>query len=547
MRDHFPSLGTTFAGRYQLQSELGRGGFARIYLAEQTDLSRKVALKILNPAGRMTGTDSDALVGRFRREGKLVANLRDPHTVTMYDYGQTDAGLLYMVFEHIDGENLREVLNREGRLGADRVESILRQCLMSLQEAHSFGVLHRDIKPDNIMLYEHLGRRDQIKVLDFGIAKSILDDHEETFAAELTQTGTIVGTPRYMAPEQLRQESLTPATDIFSLGLVAYELLTQAKAVKADSFAQIIAEQVSPHPIRLPEQVAVPWPFRQIIDRMIEKEVSRRFQSAQEVLEALDQCDWDSAPTLVASAPPEAATRPDRPSLPEAGPASGGLFTDELAASPAEPPAPSAAEAPSTDTAAVASAERDANTVPTKTKPRWIWATLAAALLLAGGIGVYGFVSAGDDQQPRRHIPNPSQAAAAPPASPTPASPTPTDDEEAVETMDFAAPAADESARAERSATAPARRPAPEPASDATTDSTEEGAHAARPQPKPADEPSPEPRSAPEPEASPRPAASTEPEKPSPRPQREKTKPAPKRTDNSDDDGSDDEVMFPEL
>ena len=181
---------------------------------------------------------------RFNQEAKLVSRLQDPHTITMYDYGRTASGMLYMVFEFVDGESVSELVSREGALHYSRVLSIVEQTLGSLEEAHAFGVMHRDIKPGNIMVFEHVGRPDQVKLLDFGIAKVAKATGSQS--KDLTADGTLVGTPRYMSPEQIRGEEITPRSDIYSLGLVAYEMLVGSKAIAATSSVTIIGLQLEP-------------------------------------------------------------------------------------------------------------------------------------------------------------------------------------------------------------------------------------------------------------------------------------------------------------
>src|SRR5690554_273746 len=287
MGDNFPKPGGIFQNRYRIGSVIGHGGFAQIYQAEQIDLGRQVALKVLNPGLRGNDAHGQEVAERFRREAKLVASLRDPHTITMHDYGRTDDALLYMVFEYIDGRTLSGLVRDEGKISARRAVKILRQCLSSLQEAHALGVLHRDIKPANIMVYEHIGRTDQVKVLDFGIAKSVLAG-EESNGQDLTQAGMIIGTPRYMAPEQLRGTPLGPQTDLYSLGLVAYELLAGQKAIELDSMVSIITRQVSNEPIQLPEHIGVSPRLAALVNGMLHKSERERFQNAGEVLRALD-------------------------------------------------------------------------------------------------------------------------------------------------------------------------------------------------------------------------------------------------------------------
>jgi eukaryotic-like serine/threonine-protein kinase len=287
----FPNPGVIFADKYKIEAELGRGGFARVYRAMRTDLETSVAVKIMRPQLLVDGESQDpaeleALVGRFRQEARTISQLRSPQTVTMLDYGRTEAGMLYMVLEYIDGETLGEVLEADGALDAERTVRILEQVLRALQEAHQLGVLHRDIKPGNIMLYEHLGERDLVKVLDFGIGKVISEASEMT-QMDLTADNKLLGTPRYLAPEYIRGGDLTPASDIYSLGLVTYELLTGERAIDADSSVQIIGKHLDPTPIELPRVLDVPLGLRKIVEKMAAKDPAARFASTEEVLETL--------------------------------------------------------------------------------------------------------------------------------------------------------------------------------------------------------------------------------------------------------------------
>jgi len=291
MSSALPQPGALFEQKYRLKSVLGEGGFARIYLAVEEELRRPVALKVLRTSLQRVESRGEVTAERFRREARLVAGLRDPHTITLYDHGQTDDELLYLVFEYVDGSSLDEVLEHSDPLDPERVVTILKQTLMSLEEAHAQGVLHRDIKPGNIMLYEHLGRPDQVKLLDFGIAKAVLSEDDATRARDLTRADSIVGTPRYMAPEQFRNRDPEPASDIYSLGLVAYELLVGNRAVEADSLPNIVAEHVSGDPVQLPEEDLGAPALRRIVDRMLEPDLEDRYSRAAEVLEDLEELE----------------------------------------------------------------------------------------------------------------------------------------------------------------------------------------------------------------------------------------------------------------
>jgi serine/threonine protein kinase len=286
---NFPSLGDCFEDRFEILGHVASGGFSRIYRATQLGLEREVALKILRPehvAGAAIDRERfDEWARRFEREARLVSQLRDPHTVTVHDYGRTDDGLLYIVFEYIDGKTIAEK-RIDTPFSHERVVDILLQILFSLEEAHHHNVLHRDIKPANIMLYEHLGRQDRVKVLDFGIAQ--IAQIGENAGEDLTREGFILGTPRYMAPEQLRNHELTAASDLYSLGLVVWEMLVGQPAIVGDDTMAIITRQVDTEPFALPDELDTPVWLRSIIERMVAKVPSARFQSAREVRQALE-------------------------------------------------------------------------------------------------------------------------------------------------------------------------------------------------------------------------------------------------------------------
>ena len=311
--DNFPSPGDLFGGRYQIERIIGRGGFSRVYLATQTDLGRRVAMKIMRPSGpaKLDGSATDLsasgnLAERFLQEARVVARLSGPHTVTVHDHGRTDDGLLFMVLEYVNGISLAAMLKDGGPVAPSRVKRILEQALESLQEAHSIGLLHRDIKPGNIMVYEHLGRPDNVKVLDFGIAKIVGQEIDTSNCDDLTQSGSLLGTPRYMSPEQLRGQELTGATDIYSLGLVAFEMLMGKKAIDANSSVLIIGAQLDPRPFAVPNLPHIPPRLRMVVNRMLAKGTEERYATAGEVLVDLAQVD---------SGPMHIPQLPSRPSM----------------------------------------------------------------------------------------------------------------------------------------------------------------------------------------------------------------------------------------
>lgn len=271
-------------GAYRVDALIGAGGYSRVYRAIDENVGRHAAIKVLLPSHGETGY-SEMVIQRFEREARIVANLRDPHSVQLYEYGQTDDGMLYMIFEFIEGDTLEKVRRREGALPALRVVKILEQVLLSLEEAHTMGLVHRDIKPANIMLFEHVGRTDQVKVLDFGVGKTVGGEGD---GADITKTGVLIGTPRYMAPEQWSSDGeITQQTDIYSLGLVVYELLTGERAINASEPVHIMRAHIDDEPIELPEDLDIPSGLRRVVNTMIAKGRQQRYDSATEVLQDL--------------------------------------------------------------------------------------------------------------------------------------------------------------------------------------------------------------------------------------------------------------------
>lgn len=283
-----PTTGTVLADKYELDDVLGEGGFGVVYRATTISTGRPVAVKILKPSGQISSSHT----ARFLREMKTVARLQCPHTMTLYDFGRTPDGVLFMVCEFIDGEDLLELLARRGQLREYEVVHIVRQVLVSLAEAHELGVLHRDIKPANIRLTEYEGDPLYVKVLDFGLAKSWKLDDE----AALTQSGKIIGTPRYMSPEQMAGFQLTPASDIYSLGLLAVELLLGRESIAHGHR----------HQLNLSADGRMSPPVAHILQKMIAADLKQRYSRASEVLAdfgAVQRPTEHLAPTPPADAP----------------------------------------------------------------------------------------------------------------------------------------------------------------------------------------------------------------------------------------------------
>lgn len=418
MDSAFPKPGDTFEGKYRIERRVGEGGFAQVFLAVQTGLERKVAIKVFDPNAALesgdhpgsggsedrsasdevvpappvevdeaanassgppplprpdglptpdadtsaTGDDepankltnlrssleslkrrresredtrrttdkaspsalprptrsskassaedeadglvnptpgSDAsngslqsVVARFKREAQLISRLRSPYTVTIHDYGQTDDGILFMVMEYVDGVGFDQL---ELPLAPDRVANLMHQVLTSLREAHNIGVLHRDLKPANLMLFDHAGASDQVKLLDFGVAKLLRSQKKREKLEDDTDGDVLIGTPRYMSPEQILGVELDPASDVYSFGLVVYELITGQRAVDLEDEMQILAHHVRSESFELPADCDVPVALRRVVDKMLEKDLDFRYATADQVLSDLETLSTDSS------------------------------------------------------------------------------------------------------------------------------------------------------------------------------------------------------------------------------------------------------------
>jgi serine/threonine-protein kinase len=294
-------IGTTVGGRYKIVKLLGEGGMGAVYLGEQNigGTLRKVAIKTLH----QHLSSDPKILQRFERECATVAELQHPNTIQLYDFGKTDDGILYMVMEYVQGESLASILEKRGALDATRTSHILQQICDALGEAHSLGIVHRDLKPDNIVLTERA--KDWVKVLDFGIAKR----SEATDKAEqkLTQQGTVLGTPPYMSPEQFTGKPIDARSDIYSIGMMAYEMLSGRLPFTANTPWEWAAQHMTVPPSPLTATASgAPLPPRmsQAIAKALAKEPEQRFASTKEFF---DGFSGGLHPTEVTPAPSAAA------------------------------------------------------------------------------------------------------------------------------------------------------------------------------------------------------------------------------------------------
>jgi serine/threonine-protein kinase len=275
-------------GSYRMGELLGRGGMGEVYRATHRMLARPAAIKLIRPEVLSSRDDSMAqtATARFRREAEAAARLRSPHTVELYDFGVTEDGTLYLVMELLEGTNLELLVRQQGPLAAARVVRILRQVCESLEEAHSYGLVHRDIKPANIHL-GRLGLRDDfVKVLDFGLVRSIVGPSEESLTGA---AGMTPGTPAYMAPEMAHDRAVDGRADLYSLGCVAYYLLTGHLVFEGETPLQTILKHLQ-HPPEPPSNRTdrpIPAELETLVLACLAKRPDDRPQSAAGLAEAL--------------------------------------------------------------------------------------------------------------------------------------------------------------------------------------------------------------------------------------------------------------------
>lgn len=286
-------LGTTIAGKYRLERLLGRGGGASVFLATQLAIGRSVAVKLLHPQAISESTQ--VISDRFEREARLISQLEHPNTITIYDYGD-DGDELYLVMEYIEGPSLQALIKQQGRFEPSRAVKLAQDILRSIEEAHHFGILHRDLKPANIMITRDFKGNELAKVVDFGIAKLLHDDQREH--GDLTQENAFVGTPRYSPPEQILAHDLTPAADLYGVGMIMWQMLTGKPAVATSKVKECLRAHLSRQPWVLPAQANIPPALAKIVESSLIKDPRHRYQRASDMLQDLERWMADPQRTL---------------------------------------------------------------------------------------------------------------------------------------------------------------------------------------------------------------------------------------------------------
>lgn len=298
-----PLLNSTIASKYRIGAKLGAGGMGAVYQATRLVIGDEVAVKILH------AEQSDPRAGeRFRREAQAAARLKHPNAVTIYDFGITEDGLQYLVMEHVEGQTLRQIIKEQGPLTPTASAEIINQVCAALDEAHRRNIIHRDIKPDNIIVNINADAL-AVKVLDFGIAKL-----RDEAAHNLTQTGGIVGTPHYMSPEQCLGEELDSRSDIYSLGVVLYEMLTGQVPFNSPVSSAIVIQHVNqaPPPLRS-RNVGILPAVESVVISALEKTRENRPQSAGELAHQFKAAVRDGVAITPRASRPADQTRVDAP------------------------------------------------------------------------------------------------------------------------------------------------------------------------------------------------------------------------------------------
>jgi eukaryotic-like serine/threonine-protein kinase len=294
-----PLLGALIADRYKVIKKLGEGGMGAVYLAQHQVLEKNVALKVLH--GEFARKPD--LVERFMQEAKAASRIRHENVIDISDFGATPDGVVFFAMELLSGHDLHEEVARARLSGHllpwSRTKKIFLQICSALTAAHARGIVHRDLKPENIYLVEFLGDPDFVKLLDFGIAK-LTDVSTEEGGRKLTKTGMLFGTPEYMSPEQARGDQVDHRVDVYAMGCILFQLVTNRVPFEADNFMGVLSQHLTADPPQIaPEtfdQIGAPRALTDVIDKALEKDRNRRWQTIEELANAVRQVSGDPSP-----------------------------------------------------------------------------------------------------------------------------------------------------------------------------------------------------------------------------------------------------------
>ncbi len=329
-------VGQVVADRYHIIKKLGEGGMGAVYLGEHVKMGRKSAIKVMNPG---MAADPDA-ISRFNREASNASRISHPNVCQIYDFGETADGVIYLAMEFIEGSALTDLIEKEGALPPARAGRILKQAADALASAHDLGIVHRDLKPDNIMIVQGRDGADVVKVVDFGIAKAVAGDEA---GQKVTKTGLVVGTPEYMSPEQLSGDKLDGRSDIYSLGLVFYRMLTGVLPFQADSAQETMIKRLTDEPMPLEAarpDIVFPPELQAVLDRALARMPSERYANASQFGKDTEAAVAGLAPAAAAEPVTSAATQLMDPEAALRSIPTRQKAPPPTVAAPAPPPAP---------------------------------------------------------------------------------------------------------------------------------------------------------------------------------------------------------------
>ena len=391
-------VGTVLDGRYQVESILGQGGMGTVYRALQTSMRREVAIKTLHPSL----ATAPQFFERFRREAELASNLRHPNIITIFDFGRAADGTCYFVMELLHGKSVRQLVREEGLMSLRRAVDIIEQAALGLGHAHAQGIVHRDVKPHNILVGQ-LGGFDDVKLLDFGLVKALEQEDDD----QLTSTGQVLGTPQYMPPEQAGGEAVDARSDVYSLGGVLYYCLTGQSPFGANTVRKALqaslTQPLAPVGEKRSGTAPVPPALDAFLKRTLAAEMDDRPPSAEAFIEELQaaiggcsDAELDARPEGLPTTS-EGAGGSSSASRPGARRAGARRATSGLGGAPARPGPPVPSDAHAKPSAVHAAPGVAFPRVVTRSNarageapggggvPKWLWVAAPAALVLLGG------------------------------------------------------------------------------------------------------------------------------------------------------------------